>query len=407
MSWIKEVLLQHKEFEAPLPFVYWSALASISAVVKDNIWIDRFIFKQYPNIYVMLHADSGVKKGPPVSMARKLVSLSVGSDDIISGRSSIQGILKRMGTSETKPGGTIKHYKTAFICSSELTSSIVEDPVATTILTDLYDRNYNEDEWKSLLKMENFSIEKPTVIMLTATNEAHAGDFFLKKDVAGGYFARTFIIHEKTSEVINSLIKPPEILPDYPKLACYLKELAKLRGPFESLWDEQQNAFTPVGRYYDEWYREFKRSIKGQDDPTGTLGRFGESVIKVAMLISLAEAPELKISMKAMEQAIEQCEKLVGNVRRTTLGRGNDHSQERALIIEELALIRDNHKITRTQLIKKYWMRASAKEWDDICETMIAGGYITQEKEGNNIVYVMPKTVADEFAKHFKGKNKS
>lgn len=404
MSWIKEVLLQHKEFEAPLPFVYWSALAAISAVVKDNVWIDRFIFKQYPNIYVMLHADSGVKKGPPISMAKKLVSLAIGDDNIISGRSSIQGILKRMGSSESIPGGKIKHYTTAFICSSELTSSIVEDKVATTILTDLYDRNYNEEEWKSLLKMENFSIAKPTIIMLTGTNEAHAGEFFLGKDVHGGFFARTFIIHEKTSEIVNSLIKPPEIIPDYPKLACYLKELAKLRGPFESLWDLEGKTFTPVGRYYDEWYREFKRSIKGQDDPTGTLGRFGESVIKVAMLVSLAETPELRITRTAMEQAIGQCEKLVGNVRRTTLGRGNSFAAERALVIEELALLRDNHKITREQLVKKYWMRASAKEWDDICDTLIAGGHIVRENEGNVIVYRMLDTVAREWGKHFKGK---
>lgn len=404
MSWIKEVLLQHKEFEAPLPFVYWSALAAISAVVKDNIWLNRWLFNEYPNIYVMLHADSGVKKGPPISMARRLVTLAVGDDDIISGRSSIQGILKRMGSSESVPGGNIKQYKTAFICSSELTSSIVEDKVATTILTDLYDRNYNEDEWKSLLKMENFSISKPTIIMLTGTNQAHAGEFFLGKDVHGGFFARTFIIHEKTSEIINSLIRPPEIIPDYPKLAEYLKVLAKLRGPFELLWDLEGNAFTPVGRYYDDWYVSFKKSIKGQDDPTGTLGRFGESVIKVAMLISLAEKPELKISMTAMEQAIAQCEKLVGNVRRTTLGRGNSFAAERALVIEELALLRDNHKITRTQLIKKYWMRASSKEWDDICETMIAGGHIVRENEGNQIVYRMLDDVVADFMKHFKGK---
>src|SRR5258708_16659856 len=101
MNWLDQVLAQHKELETPLTFFYWAGLASISASVKDNIWLHQGFYNVYPNIYVMLHAKSGLKKGPAVNMAKKIVS-SVNNTRIISGRSSIQGILKEMGTAYTQ-----------------------------------------------------------------------------------------------------------------------------------------------------------------------------------------------------------------------------------------------------------------------------------------------------------------
>ena len=92
MNWLHDLVAQHDSLESPLSFWYWAAISAISAVVKDNVYIDRQIYKLYLNIYVMLHADSGLKKGPPISMAKQLVD-KVGNTSVISGRSSIQGCL--------------------------------------------------------------------------------------------------------------------------------------------------------------------------------------------------------------------------------------------------------------------------------------------------------------------------
>ena len=56
-------------------------------------------------------------------------------------------------------------------------------------------------------------------------------------------------------------------------------------------------------------------------DDTGTLNRFGDSVLKVAMILSLARSPELYIDEDSMQLAIDYCEKLVGNVRQMTHGK--------------------------------------------------------------------------------------
>jgi hypothetical protein len=86
-SWVEHIVEEHKEFESPLSFWRWAALAAISAVVKDSVWINRgTMYDLYPNIYVMFHAESGLKKGPPVALAKKLVK-EVNNTRIISVRS--------------------------------------------------------------------------------------------------------------------------------------------------------------------------------------------------------------------------------------------------------------------------------------------------------------------------------
>ena len=421
MNWLQELVNQHKELESPASFWYWSALAALSAVLKDSVWIDRQIFNLYPNIYVMLHADSGLKKGPPVSMAKQLVR-PVNNTRIIGGRSSIQGILKEMGTGQTQPGGKILAKSVAFICSSELSSSIVEDKVATKILTDLYDRSYNIGEWKSLLKMESFELKDPTVTMLTATNEAMSEDFFTRSAIQGGYFARTFIIYEKEGQNTNSLIYPLANPPNYIKSSEYLKTIGTLKGPFKPIAQMEQTDeyrfkkvkggrdvyFNPTGMVYDDWYDTFKDFVKAQEtkDETGTLNRFGDSVLKVAMLLALAEKPELIIEERHMLQAITECERLLGSVRKVTMGREgiSDSALLKTLVVTEL-LNRENHQISRTVLMKKMWANYNtAEEFDQLMMSLEAPGIIKIENIGNQIVYRMPEAHAKELKRFMAGK---
>lgn len=421
MNWLQEIVHQHNELESPQSFWYWGAIAAISAVVKDQVWMNRQIYNLYPNIYVMYHAESGMKKGPPVSMARQLVK-QVNNTRIISGRSSIQGILKDLGTAYTSPGGKVNSKSVAFICSSELSSSIVEDKVATRILTDLYDRQYNIGEWRSLLKMETFELKDPTITMLTATNEAMSEDFFTRSAIQGGYFARTFIIYEKESQNINSLVYPLANPPNYVSSAAYLKELVKLNGEFAPLAQMDRNDefkfkkliggrdvyFNEVGYMYDNWYKNFRETIKVQEqkDETGTLNRFGDSVLKVAMLLALSRKPCLIIDEESMAEAILECEKLLGNVRKTTMGKQgvSQSSLFKTTVLMEL-LNRENHSISRTVLMKKMWTYyENATEFDELMLAFNEAGIIQTQSMGNQIIYVMPESQVTELRVFMAGK---
>lgn len=412
MNFIQEVMDSTVELEPPRSFWFWSSLAAISAVVMDNVWLPRgemegstnVYFNTYPNIYVMLYADSALKKGPPVNLAKDLVKKSCnGLPKIISGRSSIQGILKELGTGHSQPGGKVISKSAAFICSSEFSSSIVEDKAAMTILTDLYDRNWNEGEYKSLLKMEEFSLKDPIITLLAATNEAHFDDFVAQKDVHGGFVGRMFLIVEKEVSTLNSLVDKLKRVPDKPQLISYLKEVSKLKGPFNSL------AGTPAGAYYKQWYLDFYNVIKEQKikDPTGTIGRFGESVIKIAMLLQLSQEPKLgEIDLSIMQAAVTTCDKLIGNVRSITHGKKGAASnlELKTAVMQEL-LSREPHKVSRDILMRKYWMHFStAEEFNNVMASFHESGMIQVENIGNIVIYVMPETEVKLIKEHLAGK---
>jgi len=285
MTWLQELIQQHDELESPTSFWYWSALCAISAIVKDNVWtLEAGAWHMYPNIYVLLYADSGVGKGPPIALAHDLVK-RVNNTKIISGRSSIQGILGRLSRGESRPGGHIPKSSAGFIIASEFSSALVHDPAAMDILTDLFDRIWRVGDWESLLKQEQFHLIDPTVSLLAGINEAHFDDMMESKDVFGGFLGRTFLISESKAHRLNPLILPLKHKPDKEYLAKYLKELAKLRGSFEALGSRKESYkycirrdvldektkeievgwFTGAGASYQDWYMNFYQTVQDQD----------------------------------------------------------------------------------------------------------------------------------------------
>jgi len=129
MSFIDLVLDSTSEYEAPRRFYYWAALSAVSAVLKDNVWFDMAkAYKLYPNIYVLLYGPSGVRKGPAIALAERVVK-KVDSTRVINGRSSIEAIIKELGTFQTREGGKAPFKDSCgFVVASELSSSIISNP---------------------------------------------------------------------------------------------------------------------------------------------------------------------------------------------------------------------------------------------------------------------------------------
>ena len=170
------------------------------------------------------------------------------------------------------------------------------------------------------------------------------------------------------------------------------------------------NYFSPAGLKYQQWYDQFSEDLVNPEmkDDTGTLNRFGDSVLKVAMLLSLSRSPELYIDEASMQTAIEYCQSLVGSVRQMTYGKkGLSESKNiKGLIIEKL-LARESHRISRTMLLKDMWSHyKEANEMDEIMLSFDQSNLIKTESIGNQIIYVMPDDVVKDYQKFFSGKRK-
>lgn len=385
MAWLQEVLDATDESESPKQFYYWSALTAIAAVVKNNVWLERHYYTLFPNIYVILVARSGLKKSVAVAFAQDLVK-RVGNTRVIGGRSSIQGIIKELATVGHLENGTVLNDSCGYIVSGEFAASLVDDSAALNILTTLYDGNYNP-EWKNMLKGSGTEVLKDiNVTLLGASNEAHLKEVIREKDIKGGFIARTFMVHADKRNRINSLVYKPAHVPDREKLADYLRQLSKVKGPIE--WTNE------AGSYYDKWYSNFASQV--HEDETGTQERISDSILKVAILLHLArDFRTLRLDKQDIEEALEACSPFVKSANKVTLGQGkNNLGLQTAKILQDLIALK---RMSRRQILVKHWADIDASALDSIIDTLTQQGAITRMIELGQVYYEIEPWVIERF----------
>ena len=387
-NWIDSILLATRENEAPQRFFYWSALAAISAAIRKNVWLERWYYKLYPNIYVFLVAKSGLKKGIPVNLAKKLVA-SADCTRTISGRNSVQAIITDLSKAYTKENGQVISAAHGFLVSGELASFLIHDPDALTILTDLHNTHEYEKEWKNSLKSTGVEkLKSPCLTLLGATNEIHFADAVPSNAIGGGFIARTFIVFSEERGIINPLTEKPEHIVDVASLASYLREVSQVKGEFQ--WSVESK------QVYETWYRKYVQTQ--HSDPTGTMERMTDQVIKVAMLLSLAEDLELVIRAHHIHKSLEVCLECVAGVRRVTMGAGKSPlAAQTKLVLQEL-IDRPDHRVERAKILAKYWGELDAFDLDRIIETLAASGAITVST--NRKTYVLTQSTLEQYTRY-------
>ena len=387
MDWIRDVLDCTAENEAPERYFWWSAISAISAVCRRNISLNRYFYRLFPNTFTLLIGPSGLKKGVPISLAEKLVR-QTDITMIYNGRGSIQGIIKDLGKVYTHKNRTTSSDAKCFLVSPEFDTMLVDDDHAFSLLTDLYDTHL-KDEWKNVIKGTGTDeLKNIYMTILGASNENNLSMALPKSAVKGGFIARTCIIFEDTEKCVNPLTSPPKVVPNYQQLSKRLHQIANLGGEF--IWDESAKQF------YDEWYNILKGVQK--TDATGTLNRLHDTVLKVAMCISLSKKDELVLERSDVEEATVKCEENVSGMRRIFLGHGRHPSAEVITEIFRIMLTKADGKVSRKALVGQLFGIADTIDMDKSLDTLIQGGHIESDREGDTIIYRIRPEVIHQYS---------
>ena len=387
--WLDKLTSMTVELEAPQSYFFWSGLATISAIVKDRVFLNRGkAFNLYPNIYVLLHGDSGLRKGLPTSTARKIAD-NVGNTRVMWGRTSIQALITELATVQSRPGGRNIMDSAGFAISSEFSSSIINDPMAVKILTELYDRNYQEGKWINRLKTTgNETLKSPTLTILGGTNDEQLADVITKRDIYGGFIGRTFIIREREVNTLNSLMFKPEIILDADELSEYPMKLADVSGEFDLSED--------LKKEIDVWYKHYMRD-KGIVDNTGTKMRMLDSILKVSMLISLCRDTTLQIDKEDWNLAKEKCLPLIYSARRTTMAEGESPLHEQKKKVLEAMLSAPKFKADRENVLARNYAHFDTHELNRIIETFVEGKLVEVVNEAGKTFFQATEKLIDAF----------
>jgi hypothetical protein len=379
MSWLDELLLQTSESETPVSFIKWAGLSAIAAVAKNNVYLDKFYYKLYPNIFVMLIAKSGMRKSFAVYIAKELVK-AIGNTRVITGRNSIQAIIKELASTTTNENGKPPNTdSSALIASGEFSNLLIEDAQALTILTDLYDGHYNP-EWSNTLKGSGLEkLKNISLTLLGASNQTHFKDRISGIDITGGFIARTLIVLENKKARNNPLTTKPKIKFDIDSLCGRLIDISQLRGTFQ---------FDDKGRSsFEKWYEDFCE-VERNDD-TGTTERMHDHVLKIAMLLSLSEKNDLILTKKDVEAGIDTCLQFTANVKNVTAGVGiSDISAKQYKFMQTLVQA-DGFRMEHTKMLQRNWGNFDVHDMGRIVETLMGAEIISADHIGNKVYYTL------------------
>lgn len=386
MNFLDEILSSTSGLESPRSYFYWAGITSISAVIKKNIWLDRQKkYNLYPNIYTFLISKkSGLRKSLPVNLAKKLATLT-GNVRIVDGQNTMQGVLKELSTVHTTQDQQVIAEANGFLVSGEFANFLIQDRDAKplTDLTDMYDtQNYEEGFSKRLASQDTLILKGLCLTGMFGSNEVHFRNAVPDNAIRGGFLARCFCVYEEKVNTLNSLVSLTEeeeiehIELPYGKLVPYLKLLASLRGAMRI-----ENKPRSL---YNEWYHDFRnREI---EDETGTLERIGDSLLKAAMLISLARNPKMLISYEDMNEAITRSTECFSNIRKMILGTSATDKDTFRIVMAEL-LRAKNYECTREYLLVKGWGIYDCYSLDKTVETLMQSNAIQAEKRGSQQFY--------------------
>lgn len=382
-------LAHTKDRESPTSFWRWSAYTAIAAVMRDNCYRRFGDSRVYPNIYTLILADSAIqRKGDPVKLCERMVKV-VNNTKLISGRSSIQGILDELSRTETdKKTGTPKTGGSAIFVATELSAGIVGDPEAIKILTDIYDY---KDEYTSRLRgMGTFSIKHICFSMLAASNEELLRDVYDVKALFGGLLGRTFLIRPSEFRPGNSLFDMENTDEPLKDLAGKLLDIANLHGEFVI-----DNA---ARTEYDTWYLPFRKSYQNKPDKSGVIGRIHVGVIKLAMILCVDQTNALVVRKEHIVEAISHCMALLPNYSSFIMVSGKSTVSEVAAQLIEDIWNGKGRTISKSDFLARHFYQFDLEIVDKCVITLEQAGLLkTTMAGGTELGYQVTEKCKDVF----------
>lgn len=376
-NWIDEVMIETEHVETPRSWIWWSLCCAISASMGNAYHLPMLkgVVIVKGNLYTILLGESGLGKEFPIVIARELVERAE-ITRVIAGRSSVQAIVKELATFRTRPNLAPINDSRGFIVNGELSTAIIQDPDALTILTDLYD---NKSSWTNLLKGDGAEkLKAPYIVTLFGSSPAHFYDSIPQVNIEGGFIGRNFIVYEEKR------YKDTDLLDEDESTAA-----TKLEGfPYDKYYPHLNVVFNKGGRVvpdtdakelFNNWRRKWRE--KQESDKTGFLNRVPVHVLKVAMCLAAAEKNlTLVIHQGHIETAIERVTSLTYSNKKSTDGKGPDPYAVQMKMVIDFLLMAPENKLRRKQLLVKGYGSYDSAVFDHIIDHLKAIGWVDWER---------------------------
>lgn len=379
-----------RETESPDAYHFWTAASLISAATKRQVFFQMNQFQIYPNLYVILVGPSGARKSIASGIGIELATsagLRKFSDKI-----TAAALIKDLSeATEKRINEDGKHAEIALcspiiIYSSELGVFMGPDAYGSGVIADLTDLYDCPSKWeKKTISRDSETIIAPYVTMLAATTPQTLKDCIPTSAVGQGFTSRILFIWAAGRR--KRIPIPPwgveyEMLKKH--LITDLAHIGTLRGGF---------TFTPNGlSAYQDFYMAAPEPEEEFDDERlrGYASRKSSHLIKLAMVLSLADRDDLTITDKEVTGSLDALKWMESGLPSVFAGHGGSATSQDVVRVFQQILKSKNMQITQTELTKRNYNNLSSAELGVVIATLIQAGAITMS------VITDPKTRASQ-----------
>jgi hypothetical protein len=366
-NWLLGYQEYTSDLESPAVFHMWAALFAIAAVTVRKIYIPTKFGPIFTNIYVGFVGKPATRKTTAIDTAYRLAAKVVPQHALPNAGSAaaLVASLADMKDMPTQAGNLV---------SNELGSLIRQgDTDTVSTLTDLYD--CKEDQKKRTISRGYEILAKPWLNFIFGTTQEWLGANLPSSSAEGGFFSRIVFVFCDDIKLTSPL--PEETDQSAIMRAALINDLIHINSL------EGAVTLTPEARAtYEAWYFDTNRpGYNATTDPrtNGYYVRKHIHILKVAMLLMLAERDDLVLTQKDIEMALTVLASIergigsaVGSVGRNEL---LTHSQNVLRQIQSAG----PSGISYQAVLRKHIHNIKRSELDEIISTFVSTGDVIKK----------------------------
>lgn len=381
-------LRDYQEFatgnECPAIYHTWCGMSALSSLASRRFWVDQGFFTVYPNLYIILVGDPGIKKTTGMKLARKLIQqfphIPVAPASIT--KEAITQHMAEKGSPCQKVfsyEGHRKDYTHLTIFCNEIVSllSAGGNPIGMIdFLTDIWD----QDVFEVKTKNKGRDLVKGPFITILACMTPETTKNLLNQSIISGGFSRRcmFVMAHRNEKPVARPQLTKEQTDAWDRCIQRANEIQKMSGKFQ--WSPEAETF------FDEWYDKNFWQTEQTDDIVmqGFYRSKGEYVLKIAMLVSLSEKNELILTKADIEAALHFIEQVEPEV--STVFAGTGRNEMAPIANAMLLLVKEKGKMDVKRLYAAFYAQASMDEMNEVIRFLVNQKKVklTEEKDSNS-----------------------
>lgn len=383
-------------------FILWTSISMVAGALGRKVWVDINGYSLYPNLFILLIGKPGITY--KTSVARRAADFlsELKTTNMLSENLTPAAMLNQMSEHSRLANCMIEgksfHNGACFLYSGEIVNVLGKSKYGNmvNILTELYDSDPNgwhkDRPWKKdTLASGSVHIYNPCLNVLGATTpDTFIGQIISRDEIKSGFVSRLITVYDAFPKPKKSIWETEAEAKAREAISLDIKEslktISKLSGPM-LLDDSVKEAYLNFMEENDEVI------VKETDDRVNSfLGRKPNTILKVATVLTAAEAGSKRIELRHWEAARLLIERM--SEKSDLLFAGHGESRYVTCINEIKVQLRKYNGLLESELLTLLFKDYDSRMVEEAMRTMIKMRLLGQNRDNGK--YILLESVSSD-----------